>query len=171
MQRLKRSVGIDLGAGPFAPTEVSGADQNGSGDRGRNDIRATGPLGVYGGERVTANSVDARIDFGPREVREPALLIGVTVLPLLHLIKLLSPVDVGVAQQIVNIFRSAPGLVGISNLIGKCEKAGDDVGCDEDSARDSPTTVDTRTTVDARTPVQAGECDRGCVLLAEEGSN
>ena len=43
---------------------------------------------------MTANSVYARINLGPREVREPALLIRVTILPLLHLQKLLRPIDV-----------------------------------------------------------------------------
>ena len=100
MQRLKRSVGIELAAGPFAPTEVAGADQNGSGNRGRNESHAA-PLRVEGGECVTANTVDVRINHGPCEVREPALLIRVTILPLLDLQKLLRPIDACVTQQIV----------------------------------------------------------------------
>ena len=100
MQRLERSVGIELAAWPFAPTEVSSADQNGSGSRGRNETHAA-PLRVCGGECVTANTVYARINHGPCEIREPALLIRVTILPLLDLQQLLSPIDVCVTQQIV----------------------------------------------------------------------
>src|ERR1700722_2386598 len=51
MQRLERSVGVELAAWPFAPTEVSSADQNGSGSRGRNETHAA-PLRVCGGECV-----------------------------------------------------------------------------------------------------------------------
>src|ERR1700728_542689 len=92
MTWLKGSIGIELTAGPLTSTEVSGADQNGTGDRGRNDVRATEPLRVYGGECVTANTVDARINLRPCEVRKPTLLVRVMVLPLLHLQELLGPI-------------------------------------------------------------------------------
>src|SRR5450432_2540187 len=142
MERLKRSVGIELAAGPFAPTEVSGADQNGSGNRGRNESHAA-PLRVCSGECVTANTVYARINHGPCEVREPALLIRVTILPLLDLQQLLRPIDACVTQQIVYIPGPSRGFVGISNFIRKYEKAGDDVGQNEGRTDDRPTTIHT----------------------------
>jgi len=68
MQRLERSVGIELAAGPFAPLR-SPADQDGSVDNGRNESHAARPLRVEGGECVTANTVDARSITAVRSTR------------------------------------------------------------------------------------------------------
>src|ERR1700733_10436875 len=98
---------------------------------GRNDVRAAEPLRIDGGQCVTADSVHTGINLRTCEIGEPALLIRVTVLPLLHLIKLLPPVDVGIAQQIVHVPGPAPGFVSISNLVGEDDEARDDVSHNE----------------------------------------
>ena len=61
-----------------------------------------------------------------------------TVLPLLDLNELLRPIHVGVAEQVVDVLRSAPGFVSVGDVIGKDGERGDDVGEDQSCPNPCP---------------------------------
>ena len=96
------------------------------------------PAGVGRGQHVAVDTVDGGIDFRIGEVGEPAGLAGVAVLPCLDLVELLGPVDVGVAEQVVQILGTSPGAVGVGHVIGEDRKRRGDVGDDEQGADPGP---------------------------------
>src|SRR5258707_244348 len=119
LEGLKRPVGIHAGGGPLATAEIAGAEEHGAVDAGRGDVGAAEPEGIDGGQGVAANAVGGGVDLGTREVGEPALFVGVVVLPLLDLEELLTPVDVGVAEEVVDVALAAPGFVGVRDEVWK----------------------------------------------------
>ena len=138
---LEGDVGIAGGGGPLAAGEIACANEDGAVDYGRNFICATEPTGIGIGEMVTADAVGLGINFGINKVGKPALLVGVAVLPCLDLEELLSPVDVGVTEEVVDVGGSAPGEVGVCHVIGEDGERRDDVGGKEHSANGEPATA------------------------------
>src|SRR5207302_10350763 len=93
---LEAAIGIHAAAGPLATAEVAGAEEHGAANGGRDNVGAAQPEGVDGGQGVAANAVGGGVDLGIGEVGEPALLVGVLVLPFFDLKELLAPVGVGI---------------------------------------------------------------------------
>src|SRR5580704_5369444 len=115
LQRLKTAVGIHLPARPQATLYFRGAQQNGSVNDGWDGLRPRPAHPV--GQDVAMDSVDLRANEGAYCVGKPAIFAWMPVLPLLHLIKLSAPVDVGVVENSVGVPGPSPGFVGIGKRI------------------------------------------------------
>ena len=119
LEALEVAIGIHAAAGPLTAAQVAGADENVALNDWRDDLFPALPGGVERRHCVAVDAVDGGINLGLRKVGKPALLAGVPVLPLLDLNELLGPIDVGVAEQVMNVLRAAPGFVGVGNVVGK----------------------------------------------------